>query len=1099
MNVSSLTEGAVECHELWPLEAEGFGATLAVGAEVVLGQDSAGGAMIQVGGQTILVRGCRGVGERRLAELLDRDLPRLAWVAQLHGDAPNVRAILLQVHQFQREISEPEDFVLHVDEEFLDANRKRIGSSDVASFERWMGERVLLPPDPRSGRDRVLLSAGGGSGGRRGFRIIGQFDVLDVEWRPVAGDGVGSGARFLRRIGSPSRNQVSQSFTLLSGRVVVRDATRASATPELRSELDLLVQSSASYLGLWERYNRLERGVIERVARDFGVWPYKGASPKADGSFRFGGLAESGDLASRFEELIDDEIEIQVTEEKPDSEGEFTGSSFTGSVVDAGRGFVILKPRRDGDFQPPPNNGFISVSTFGDRRRLDRRERAKDRIATACCGIPWLGKIIEGADHRIVRRRRVEPWSASSLAAFGGTPTAAQREALDIALNTPDIAIIQGPPGTGKTRVIAALQARLAELGEHDDGPWGQTLLTSFQHDAVDNVAAASEAFGLPAFRVGGRRTDLQVDDSVERWRRELIEKLRASVASQPTTPVHVLRRRLRDRMCAASVQPLGAGGNARLLEEIRADCAEWLDSNVSERIDRTIRMLRSDRVTPELPIALEQVTRAVAALPTTDESARDDGPRRAAKALRLLRPIKALSDFEEAILARIAEWDGEGDTPSLTMIAELREAILARLRPQLQIDDRLRPNDQVDEVLTDVLRLLDAAARSAPLDASVAVEELIDELESDPDAVREEIERYATTLAATVQQSVGGQMRDIKLPNNASWEETWPTFRNVVVDEAARCNPLDLMIPLSIADRRIILVGDHRQLPHVLEPDLERELVASGSDATKTALSTSLFETLQRNVLELESRDGVRRYVRLDQQFRMHPALGEFVSQSFYASHSESFASPRPASEFAHSLGGDYDGVVAAWKDIPYGSGGELSGRSKRRPAEASWIADEVSRIGLEDRSLSIGVITFYAAQVTEICKSLVKVGVLDEGEDGWQPTDQWRFTSKGAIRNRIRVGTVDAFQGMEFDVVFLSTVRSNLVRVSPPEELPRKFGFLLLPNRVCVAMSRQQRLLIAVGDHAMFTMPEASGLPGVSALSSFWELCGRSHGRRF
>jgi hypothetical protein len=46
---------------------------------------------------------------------------------------------------------------------------------------------------------------------------------------------------------------------------------------------------------------------------------------------------------------------------------------------------------------------------------------------------------------------------------------------------------------------------------------------------------------------------------------------------------------------------------------------------------------------------------------------------------------------------------------------------------------------------------------------------------------------------------------------------------------------------------------------------------------------------------------------------------------------------------------------------------------------------------------------------------------------------------------------------------------------------------------------MSRQQRLLIAVGDHAMFTMPEASGLPGVSALSSFWELCGRSHGRRF
>ncbi len=46
---------------------------------------------------------------------------------------------------------------------------------------------------------------------------------------------------------------------------------------------------------------------------------------------------------------------------------------------------------------------------------------------------------------------------------FKNDPTENQEKAIEIALNTPDIAIIQGPPGTGKTTVINAICERLFE------------------------------------------------------------------------------------------------------------------------------------------------------------------------------------------------------------------------------------------------------------------------------------------------------------------------------------------------------------------------------------------------------------------------------------------------------------------------------------------------------------------------------------------------------------------------------------------------------------------------------------------------------------
>ena len=89
---------------------------------------------------------------------------------------------------------------------------------------------------------------------------------------------------------------------------------------------------------------------------------------------------------------------------------------------------------------------------------------------------------------------------------------------------------------------------------------------------------------------------------------------------------------------------------------------------------------------------------------------------------------------------------------------------------------------------------------------------EFLAELENNPYGMIDAVSDYSFAFAATCQQSVNKQMQQQKGITGDDPDQTIE-YEFVIVDEAARVSPRDLMIPMA-QGKRIILVGDHRQLP---------------------------------------------------------------------------------------------------------------------------------------------------------------------------------------------------------------------------------------------------------------------------------------------
>ena len=886
---------------------------------------------------------------------------------------------------------------------------------------------------------------------------------------------------------------------LACGKIKITDYSNTSSVRLFASkQLDKLHQSTGSYLLAWDKYSSLEGDMLLQKGRDIGTMEY-GSVERTLTGWRFYLKEEcpsslsSGDMLDIVSETPEylcntmmtwedffrhQEDQYATTKKEQQSSRSNVRSVFRGTVQSLSSKSVELECEQAGR---PASEGMLVYSILGDMVQMERRFKARNDIRQGRSANPLLGLLIE--EEGVLPPSKGHREHVQALTAFvrdkifRHPPTVMQEKAVEIALNTPDIALIQGPPGTGKTTVIAAIVERLNQLLDPATVR-GSILVSGFQHDAVDNLIARLSVNSLPTIKFGSKRGEGNIvsEAGVANWCKNLASRLRSRYPElAPCEQIQTLRTRFLAYHGAANTE------NEKLFfEAARSLPSNLLSDDAMSMIEEGIDRLQREEMLQKGG-KREALLRYVYALRTSSASFADDGPRMAAEALIGLEDF--LDEGDRQLLLSLPS-SPEGENEYFKAIQSLKEKLFDILLPEPQYTS-LRPRQQVVDLMEmlerEIQKLGDGSGRLQ------VVADFLNGLENSPEGAWTAIGDCNVVYAATVQQSEGRDITQAKKRMRDNTKGRAVIYDTVIVDEAARTSPMDLLIPMAQASKRIILVGDHKQLPHIIDEEIARRLEA-GEDAS--LLKESMFEYLFRRLQKLTAQDGIQRTVTLDAQFRMHPLLGDFVSRSFYKG---AVRSPLGPQYFTQSLDG-LNGRPAMWIDVPCALGAEeLAGTSRKRAPEAKAIVRQLMQWMASEsgRNLSFGVISFYKAQANYIQDLALQSGLLDRKDNTLCVAPGYEGVG---VSERLRINTVDAFQGMEFDVVFLSMVRSRPVDSKslhgvPERQQRRVFGHLVSKNRLCVALSRQKKVLVLVGDSAMVT--SELGREAVPELTDFLHLC--------
>ncbi len=887
-----------------------------------------------------------------------------------------------------------------------------------------------------------------------------------------------------------------------------------SSTPErikaLAAEtMNRLTKETGGYLKQWDEYGAIEGEILLAKAKAVGRIDYQGTEQTTKGVKFF---------VSSIPDKLTEGDAIEITSEEPLylENPDLTWEEYSKALEEE---FTSKKNKKKNDadndtasvYAPilnlskksieldltsiPSGQMFLILSINGDKTQIERRMQAREAILTGDSANAYLGLLIEeGASipetQRGKKLKPLTPFVKEKI--FKHAPTDKQVKAIDIALNTPDIALIQGPPGTGKTTVITAILERLNEEMDKKKSIRGQILVSAFQHDAVENIVARLSINALPAVKFGRKSDDSEfaedaVTEKISKWCSNVAENIRNKNPQIAQTEDQV---RLVELFVAYSLCP-SKNNTISLMKRMLNLPRDVIEEGIINEAEEIIKSMQSP-LKPNDPSTL----RLIRAMRISEAAFKDDG---VARAVDLLDKIEAeISDSDLSILEKATRWCSDKPLNFLPELRSLKESLLYKYLPSPDFRTE-KPREDVLKLVVTVSQLLKKKLTSTDKrDAILA--EFLHELEDNPDGVREAIEDYNFVFAATTGHSEGKAIRRAKKKFN---REELLRYDTVIIDEAARVSPRDLMIPLAQAEKRIILVGDHRQLPHMIDDEVAKALESddsSGLPVDVDFVKKSMFEYLFKRLKKLEEKDGVKRTVTLDAQYRTHPLLGDFISNNFYQKYGEGYQSPLSKTFFEQKLQG-IENKAAVWIDVPNSQGKEvvLQSRSRQRIPEAKVIAEYVNKwIDTDEGSrLSFGIISFYKAQVSAVYDELRRYGITERAPDGtWQICQKYRFFENG--EERLRIGTVDAFQGMEFDIVFLSMVRSQDIKALPPhihkeknykKKQQKVFGHLMSENRLCVSMSRQKKVLIIVGD-GMITNTKIA-VDAVPALKNFYNLC--------
>jgi uncharacterized protein len=228
-----------------------------------------------------------------------------------------------------------------------------------------------------------------------------------------------------------------------------------------------------------------------------------------------------------------------------------------------------------------------------------------------------------------------------------------------------------------------------------------------------------------------------------------------------------------------------------------------------------------------------------------------------------------------------------------------------------------------------------------------------------------------------------------------------------LVIDEAGQFS-LANTIAASTAAKRMLLLGDPQQLPQVTQ------------GTHPEPIDGSALGWLAGDEEVMPSEFGYF----LPASWRMNKAVCEVVSENFYDSKLGSSADPRLL-----------EGIDEGFYPTPIHHTGNATESEEEADKIVELVRDLLPRtwsedgkgIRLADADENIIVVAPYNAQVQLIRSKLDAAGFLT-----------------------VPVGTVDKFQGKEAAIAIVSMTASSSM------DVPRGLEFLLMPNRLNVAISR-------------------------------------------
>lgn len=728
---------------------------------------------------------------------------------------------------------------------------------------------------------------------------------------------------------------------------------------------------------------------------------------------------------------------------------------------------------------------YLSLSVSGMIEPLRRRRRAMNALKDPefSCGISYLPRILDKDDTLEycggpqVSPARMDDDTKSRIFSPNG-PNENQEDAVNMALGTPDICLIQGPPGTGKTTVIKAIVESIFKNWKDYSHKPPIVGVFAQQHVAVSNVTNHLRVFGIPAVKVGSSSEekkgslDYGQSGALAPWS-NLLDSWKSQLLAQHPD----WEKSFANSGFEACFKDYLSSPSRRHAQKLLSSILDAPDGEIPREIKDRCRRMLERRERPEArarAAAASSLLPAIRALRTTRRAYEDDGEERIECLLNILtdRNVCAKGWIEALQAIRGSSFSGD----LLRKVADIKERMLAHFLP-----DEPYQRQKYDEEVLQLAKDVRSAAEKMNPEAwrRNILADFVAASETNGFSLLEGWKDYTCVFGATVQQCAAQELNRA-LGKRAENDATSVAFDTVIIDEAARCSPPDLLIPMVRAARRIVLVGDHRQLPHMVDDRIAecleqgREMAEIENDAAIRHLKQSLFGYLMQRLREQEERDHIRRFIMLNVQYRMHPALGALVNRNFYETpeRNESLRSGLDAGNscFRHRLGFNGKHEPMAWINVPEGQMLRC-GTSWCRTSEVKAIAKYLRVWMKAEPLLTFQVITYYSAQSRQILKTLKNM-------------------FDGKLPERLEVGTVDAFQGKEADIVLLSLVRTrrHLYRKADVRSL---YGHLTMKERLCVSMSRQKRALIMVGDAEFFHHSGDLDTAPVRALADFYLEC--------